>query len=154
MGEVKEKQAVNAIYDSGNYTEIFERDLVEADKSIVISSPEIRQDKVERLLYLVKERQEAGVQVTVITAEPENTSYGNPDILYELIHRMKEAGIFVYVKAALEARFAVIDEELVWHGGMNLLGKEDVWDNLMRVRNREVGEELLGMESYNLPAEK
>lgn len=154
MGEVKEKQAVNAIYDSGNYTEIFERDLVEADKSIVISSPEIRQDKVERLLYLVKERQEAGVQVTVITAEPENTSYGNPDILYELIHRMKEAGIFVYVKAAPEARFAVIDEELVWHGGMNLLGKEDVWDNLMRVRNREVGEELLEMESYNLPAEK
>ena len=37
---------------------------------------------------------------------------------------------------------------------MNLLGKEDVWDNLMRVRNREVGEELLEMESYNLPAEK
>ena len=28
--------------------------LWEADKSIVISSPEIRQDKVERLLYLVK----------------------------------------------------------------------------------------------------
>lgn len=28
---------------------------------------------------------------------------------------------------------AVIDDYLVWHGGMNLLGKEDVWDNLIRV---------------------
>jgi hypothetical protein len=34
-------------------------------------------------------------------------------------------------------------EELVWHGGMNLLGKVDIWDNLMRIRNHEVAAELL-----------
>ena len=38
---------------------------------------------------------------------------------------------------------AVIDEELVWHGGMNLLGKEDVWDNLMRIKDHQVAAELL-----------
>ena len=30
------------IYDSGNYTEKFEQDIVETEKSIVISSPDIR----------------------------------------------------------------------------------------------------------------
>ena len=30
-----------------------------------------------------------------------------------------------------------------WHGGMNLLGKADVWDNLMRIRNSQVATELL-----------
>ena len=29
------------------------------------------------------------------------------------------------------------------HGGMNLLGKADVWDNLMRIRNSQVATELL-----------
>ena len=50
FGERQDKQVVHAIFDSGNYTEKFEQDLVEAEKSIVISSPNIRQDKVDRLL--------------------------------------------------------------------------------------------------------
>lgn len=33
----------------------------------------------------------------------------------------------------------------VWHGGMNLLGKEDVWDNLIRVKDRKAAAELLIM---------
>ena len=70
-GDEHTKQIVNAIYDSGNYTENFEQDIVEAEKAIVISSPDIRQDKIDRLLLLVKERQEKGVHVTVITTDPE-----------------------------------------------------------------------------------
>ena len=104
-----------------------------------------QQNKIERLLYLIKERQEAGVQVTVITADPENVSHGNPDILCELIYGMKAVGITVITQQDPAGRFAVIDGELVWHGGMNLLGKEDVWDNLMRIRDQEVGAELLEM---------
>lgn len=37
----------------------------------------------------------------------------------------------------------IINDELVWHGGMNLLGKVDAWDNLMRIRNHQVAAELL-----------
>ena len=117
--------------------------MVEADKSVVISSPDIYQDKIERFLYLIKQRQETGVNVRVITRNPESTMYGNPEILYELITKMKSQGVDVYLKDEVEERFAVIDDELVWHGGVNLLGKEDVWDNLMRIKNIEVAAELL-----------
>ena len=41
--------------------------------------------------------------------------------------------------------YAVIYQSLVWHGGMNLLGKEDAWDNLIRVRDERAVEELLEM---------
>ena len=40
-GDVQQKQNTNAIYDSGNYTEKFERDVIEANRSIVVSSPGI-----------------------------------------------------------------------------------------------------------------
>ena len=46
-------------------------------------------------------------------------------------------------KEEVGEHFAVIDGELVWHGGMNLLGKVDVWDNLMRIKNHQVAAELL-----------
>ena len=41
--------------------------------------------------------------------------------------------------------FAVIDKKLVWHGGMNLLGKADAWDNLIRVESEQAAAELLVM---------
>lgn len=33
---------------------------------------------------------------------------------------------------------------------MNLLGKEDVWDNLIRIKNKDVASELLEIELGNI----
>lgn len=140
---VLSKQSVNAIYDSGNYMDVFERDIVEAEKRIIVSSPELTQDKTERFAYCVKTRQEAGIAVTVITTEPQNISYGSPEFCQGLIQKMQECGIHVIVREEVIEHFAIIDDELVWHGGMNLLGKEDAWDNLMRIKSGQVAAELL-----------
>jgi len=141
--ELQPKQIINAIFDSVNYTEKFEQDIVESEKMVVISSPDIRQDKIDRFLLLVKKRQEVGVKVTVITTDPEDITYGKSDVCYELIRAMQLVGINVITRTEVEECFAVIDDEIVWHGGMNLLGKADVWDNLMRIRNSQVATELL-----------
>ena len=47
-------------------------------------------------------------------------------------------------RTEVEECFAIIDDEIVWHGGMNLLGKADVWDNLMRIRNSQVVNGIVG----------
>ena len=141
--ELQPQQIINAIFDSVNYTEKFEQDIVESEKMVVISSPDIRQDKIDRFLLLVKKRQEVGVKVTVITTDPEDITYGKSDVCYELIRAMQLVGINVITRTEVEECFAVIDDEIVWHGGMNLLGKADVWDNLMRIRNSQVATELL-----------
>ena len=73
---VAHKQNVNAIYDSDNYTDVFEQDIIEAENEIVISSPGIIMQKIERLIFLAKPRQEAGVKITVITNNPDNTLLG------------------------------------------------------------------------------
>lgn len=148
---VLSKQTANAIYDSGNYMDIFERDIVEAQKRILVSSPELTQDKVERFIYLVKLRQEYGVDVTVITTEPQNLSYGSPEFCQRLIKEMQENGIRVIAKDEVIEHFAIIDDDLVWHGGMNLLGKEDAWDNLMRIKSVSVAAELMeiGLKNRN-----
>lgn len=141
--ELQPKQIINAIFDSVNYTEKFEQDIVESEKMVVISSPDIRQDKIDRFLLLITKRQEVGVKVTVITTDPEDITYGKSDVCYELIRAMQLVGINVITRTEVEECFAIIDDEIVWHGGMNLLGKADVWDNLMRIRNSQVATELL-----------
>lgn len=142
---VEKKQDVNAIYDSGNYMEVFERDLIEAEKEIVISSPHITREKILRFISIVKARQESGVKITVIMESPERTMFVNATFLYTLIEQMQHAGIRVEISEEDAEHFAVIDHSLVWHGGMNLLGKEDAWDNLIRVRDEKAAAELLAM---------
>ena len=90
-------------------------------------------------------RQEAGVSVTVITLNPEMEGYENTIERYILADEMKNNGIYVRTVEDDGEHYAVIDNEIVWHGGINLLGKEDAWDNLIRVRNRQAAAELMEM---------
>ncbi len=140
---VAPKQQVSAIYDQRNYDETFERDLIEADIDVVIASPGLRRGKVERLIELMKSRQEAGVTVTVITINPELVGYDDTLELHLLIEEMQQNGIVVRMSEEECEHFAVIDRKLVWHGGMNLLGRADAWDNLIRIENEQAAAELL-----------
>lgn len=139
------KQRANAIYDRRDYSEVFERDLVEANREIVIASPGLYRNKIERLISLVKPRQEAGVSVTVITLDPESIGYGDYIDIHIMIEEMRKNGIYVRLTTEESEHYAVIDRKLVWHGGMNLLGKADAWDNLIRVESIQAASELMEM---------
>ena len=81
--------------------------------------------------------------MTVITTNPETCPYNSAEYIYSMIRQMNESGVNVIIKDEIDEHFAIIDEDLVWHGGMNLLGKEDIWDNLMRIKSAQVAAELL-----------
>ena len=144
-GDIPERQFVNAIYDRRNYTEAFEQDLILAEREIVIASPGLIRGKVERLLNLVRLRIEQGVSVTVITIEPEEARYGDAAEYRYLIEQMVLNGITVRTTGVDTEHFAIFDRKLIWHGGMNLLGQEDAWDNLIRVESHQAAAELLEM---------
>ena len=149
---IQGKQTVNAIYDHGNYTEVFERDLIEAETEIVIASPGLRRRKIDRMLFLLKPRQEAGVKVTVITQHPDAARFGDPSEIQDMLSQMRQVGVEVVLTDEENEHYAVIDHKLVWHGGMNLLGREDAWDNLIRIESVSAAAELLEMTNqYKLP---
>ena len=134
---------VNSIYDAGNYMETFERDLLQSQKSIVIESPQLDQNKVDRFVRILSNKAEDGIRIKVIVLDPSIADYDNEEHILFMILEMKNAGISVVTTKEYGSHFAVIDYHLVWYGGMNLLGKEDVWDNLMRIKDAEAAQELL-----------
>ena len=70
-GETIERPEANSIFDSESYIPVYEKDLKNAAKDIVISSPSLGKYKVNRMIGLLKERQEAGIKVTIVTWHPE-----------------------------------------------------------------------------------
>ena len=61
------------------------------------------------------------------------------------MERLRKAGFEIKLVEESCEHYAVIDNELVWYGSMNLLSKEDAEDNLMRVCSKDIAAELLEM---------
>lgn len=142
-GIVGEKQTANAIYDGDNYLEVFQRDLLEATKNIVISSPIISGEKVYKLISLLKEKQSLGVEITIVTWEPDSYGFGDASYWMQLHEEMRQAGFYLkFVEDTCE-HFAIIDKEIVWYGNINLLAKEKIEDSMMRVKDAEIASELM-----------
>ena len=140
-----EKQRANAIYDIENYAETYWKDLEEANSAVVVSSPRLNNQKVDRIIKILGKRRELGVKVTIVTWHPDAYKYGKDDVRMELMERLRKAGFEIRLVEESCEHYAVIDNEIVWYGSVNLLSKEDAEDNLMRVCSKDIAAELLEM---------
>lgn len=75
-GQENVKQKINAIYDYENYLSAYQKDLQEANRSIVISSPVISGLKIGQMISMMRAGQEKGVKITVVTRSPEDYGFG------------------------------------------------------------------------------
>lgn len=144
-GEETPKQAANAIFDIDNYMEVCKQDLLEANKEIIISSPAISGKKVDEMIRLLKEKQEAGLRIVIVTWKPDMYGFGDSEYWMELQERMRRNGFEMNLVEDYCQHYCIVDQEIVWYGSMNVLGKEDNEDNLMRVCSKTIAAELLEM---------
>lgn len=143
MNLTSEKQQTNAIFDATTYQSVYEADLQQADKEIVISSPGMNKAMVTKTLDLIKNRQLTGVSVNVITLPAEDYPKNRIEMTRQLLEALIRSGVYVSVKSGLHEHFAVIDQEIVWYGSLNLLSRGKDNDSLMRVQSVEIAAELL-----------
>ena len=137
------KQTVNAIYDWDNYSTYYHKDLLGANNNIIISSPVISGPKVYDLINLLKEKQMSGVQITIVTWAPDSYRFGDAAYWMQLHEDMRQAGFYIKTVEESCERFAVIDQEVVWYGNINLLAKDKVDDSIMRILSKEIASELM-----------
>ena len=124
---------------------MYEIDLLEANKEVIISSPGLNQAKVNAFVRLIKQRQENGVKITVVTLDPEGYPEEKIEDTKALVQVLENCGIKVRLQDYMHEHFAIIDDEIVWYGSMNLLSRAKIDDNLMRVKSKDAAQELLEM---------
>ena len=138
-----EKQIANTIFDIDSYEKVYAKDLLEANKEIIISSPGLNHAKVDAFVKLIKHRQEDGVKLTVITLNPEGYPEEKIQDTKRLVEILKNCGVRIKLQEHMHEHFAIIDEEIVWYGSINFLSRAKADDNLMRVKSKDVAQELL-----------
>lgn len=142
-GLKSKKQTTNAIFDSENYCEVYRKDLLQADKNIIISSPVISGAKVYELISLLRDKQLAGVEITIVTWEPDSYGFGDAAFWMQLHEEMRQAGFYIKTVEESCEHFAIMDQEIAWYGSMNLLARNNADDSMMRVQSKKIAMELM-----------
>ncbi len=135
--------AAAVIFDGRASMAVFERDLAETAKSVVITSPYIQKGRVGKLVPIMQElrRSNAAVVVHVKTEDSFEAKY-RADIR-EAITLLEQSGVTVVKHRDLQQRYAILDETIVWYGNVDLLafGRKDA--DVLRFENADIAGELL-----------
>ena len=146
--EVLDKQNItNSIFGSDNYREPFEKDILSAAKSIVISSPFLGSKSTNWLIDQVDNLQMHGVRIYVISLSPDHYPGDGREHHMALLQSLRGSGVQILTHPRCYERFAVIDQSIVWYGSMNLLSNAREDDNLMRITSPSIAQELFELVS-------
>ena len=63
----------------------------------------------------------------------------------QLHEEMRQAGFYLKMVEDACEHFAIIDQEIVWYGRMNLLAKSNTDDSMMRAQSKKIVMELMGL---------
>ena len=132
INDISSSIADNQIFNGSTFYRPYTSDLTKAKRSIVISSPKLYKTEQNPLVTLLKELAQQGFEILITTAaENEQTVF------------IQSKGLSVKVKPKLSLYTTIIDKEVVWYGSINTLGYASKDDNMIKVTDIHLANELI-----------
>ena len=134
INDIPSSVVENQIFNGSTFYRPYTSDLTKAKRSIVISSPKLYRTEQNPLVTLLKELAQQGIEILITTvAENEQTVF------------IQAKGLSVKVKPKLSLYTTIIDKEVVWYGSINTLGYASKDDNMIKVTDIYLANELIKM---------
>lgn len=134
INDITSSVVENQIFNGSTFYRPYTSDLTKAKRSIVISSPKLYRTEQNPLVTLLKELAQQGIEILITTvAENEQTVF------------IQSKGLSVKVKPKLSLYTTIIDKEVVWYGSINTLGYASKDDNMIKVTDIYLANELIKM---------
>ena len=131
------------IFGKDEYWPVFQQDCESAKKEVAIASPHLAMYQVRRVLDTLAASILEDAAITVFTLPLDEQSEIARSAAEPCIALMEKQGVKVIPKPGLHQRIAIIDQEVVWYGSLNLLGNAMKSDNLMRLQDPKIAKRLL-----------
>jgi len=132
----------SALFDNNTFYKAFERDLRRARQSVIIESPFITRRRMEHLLPLLTKLRRKGVHIVVNTRNPEEHNEEYSIQAEDAVAAMQDIGIKVLYTVKHHRKLAIIDEEVLWEGSLNILSQGDSCEVMRRTYSVESANEM------------
>lgn len=120
------------IFNGRTYYRPYSSSIGDAKRSIVISSPKLYRVDRNVLVNQLSELAHIGIEVLIIT------TVSNPETEYLL-----QRGLSVRILPEVKLCTTIIDKDIVWYGAINTLGYATEEDNVIKVVDNKLANELL-----------
>ncbi len=133
----------SALFDNNTFYKAFERDLRRARQSVIIESPFITKRRMEHLLPLLKRLRRKGVRIVVNTRNPEEHNEEYAIQAEDAVASMQDIGIKVLYTVKHHRKLAIIDEEILWEGSLNILSQGDSCEIMRRTVSNSLAWQMI-----------
>ena len=120
------------IFNGRTYYRPYSSSIGDAKRSIVVSSPKLYRVDRNVLVNQLNELVHIGIEVLIIT------TVSNPETEYLL-----QRGLSVRILPEVKLCTTIIDKDIVWYGAVNALGYATEEDNVIKVVDNKLANELL-----------
>ena len=137
--------SASVIYNGYSATAAFEKDLSSAQDTVLIFSPFVRINKVQKLSPLLREFKEKCITVAIHTKSPDAYESDWKEDAQAVVKLLEDEGIPVVLHDELHYRYAVIDGRIVWYGNVDFLAYGKKETDVLRFVNNDIADELVAM---------
>ena len=134
LGDLDITTVEGQIFNGMTYYRPFTKDISTAKHSIIISSPKLYMPHKSNVVSYLRELSTNGIEVVVFTKEANAQS-----------EYLAMQGLNVHVIPTLNIRCAIIDKSSVWYGSINILGYPSEEDNIIKVADNNLSNELINV---------
>lgn len=131
------------LYDEKSFFTAFARDLKSARHTIIIESPFITTRRLDWLYPMLESATKRGVRILINTRDPAC----HDDIMRQLaidgINTLQTLGITVLYTGNHHRKLAMIDQEVLWEGSLNILSQNDSCEVMRRMKSPILVEQMI-----------
>lgn len=131
------------LYDQDTFYKAFLRDLERAQSHVVIESPFITKKRMILLSPILQRLRIKGVHIVINTKpfeEHENTYQSQAIWAVGIMQDMK---IEVLMTGGHHRKLAIIDDDILWEGSLNILSQNDSCEIMRRIQSVESVKEMM-----------
>lgn len=127
------------LFDNTTFYKAFTSDLLCARRSIYIESPFITTRRMDELLPVFIKLSKRGVRITVNTRCPDEHEGEYVAQANDAVQDMQGIGITVLYTVKHHRKLAIIDDDVLWEGSLNILSQNDSCE----IMRRSVSQQLV-----------
>ena len=130
------------LYDDKTFYRAFAHDLNRCSMSVIIESPFISERRMRKLYPLFRKAARRGVSFILNTRNPREHEVQMQNEAYNAVRALQDLGVLVLYTTRLHRKIAMLDDQILWEGSLNILSQGDSSEVMRRIESKELSGQM------------
>jgi len=141
--------STSQLFDQNKFYDVFTSDLRCARTRVIIESPFITMKRLNALLPTLQRLRSKGVRIIVNTKPFEEHDQLLYQQAFQAVATMQDIGVTVMMTVGHHRKLAIIDDDILWEGSLNILSQNDSCEFMRRMRSPILVQEMVRFTGAN-----